>query len=62
MMVEDFKLAPTTYETGDQREPTIVVEYYIKVKVDGKWYKSERKYKMDEALEMRDRYREVNGK
>jgi len=61
MLVEEMTLEPYSFETGDQREPTVVTHFFIRVKIDSKWYKSEDHYPMEKALKIRDDYRTVFG-
>jgi len=44
LIVENCTLEPYSFDTGDQRDPIIVTEFYIVIKVDGIMFKSEKHY------------------
>lgn len=60
MNVSDVTFEPYTYETGHQLDPIKVTEFFIKIQFGGVWYKSEKHYKIEDALVMRDAIKAQN--
>ncbi len=60
MNITDVTLEPYTTETGDQRESIKVTFFYIKIQFGGVWYKSEKYYRIADALDIRDTIKREN--
>ena len=61
MIVEDCTIEPYVHTKSSYQGDYETTDYKVKMKIDGKWYVSEKNYEtIEDALEVRDDYRRRN--